>query len=230
MSFVIFSTFVFLRSYRRIIGRARRSARRASSSQQPCCSLPAGCGPGRNRPEPIRNRSEPIGACLGVHFYIRVGQPGRCVMGLVEILRGMELMTDIVQIYRNYIRAAGYEESMDSHGNIIFKEREHTYYVHVNQDDPHLLRIIDPIVFEITDNNLREVLYATNVATMRTKYAKLYVRIPDWNYVSAAVDLFLLQPEHVREVLPQAIEALQASIEIFDVALQLLSRTDASAA
>jgi predicted aspartyl protease len=129
-------------------------------------------------------------------------------------------MSGPAQLYLDYLAGEGYRPTVDSDGDVIFKDEGKTYYIEVDTNDAEYFRLVFPNFWEIESDAERErVIRAANYATMKTKVAKVYMR-SDGKDTVASIEMFLSQPEQFKAVFPRAMSALRSSVNNFVEAMK----------
>lgn len=123
-------------------------------------------------------------------------------------------MSGPAKLYADYLTQEGYRPTIDSDGDVIFKDEGKTYYFDIDTSDEGYFRLVFPSFWEIEKpDELARALVAANHATMQTKVAKVYVI--EGKNTSAAIEVFYERPEQFQPVFRRAISALKASVKNF---------------
>ncbi|MDR2144693.1 MAG: YbjN domain-containing protein [Treponema sp.] len=113
--------------------------------------------------------------------------------------------SQLQQMYVSYLTEQGYQPSIDSDGDIIFKVEGGTYYIAVDEDDLQSFRIVFPNFWEIESPSEKvQVRDVANYINRTTKVVKLWLNSREDN-VSMEVNIFIGKPEdfklHFRRII-----------------------------
>lgn len=118
-------------------------------------------------------------------------------------------------MYVSYLREEGYQPSVDSDGDVMFKAEGFTFYIIVDDEDPESFRILFANFWEIeSDEEKANVYAAANLINRTTKVAKVYVNSQETN-VSMDANIYVGEPEDFKLHFPRMIHLLLAEIVEF---------------
>jgi hypothetical protein len=118
-----------------------------------------------------------------------------------------------LDLYSNYLRSEGYVPEVDKDGDLVFKVEGGTYVLFTHEDDPEYFFILFPSFWPIESEKERSEAYvAANLATAKTKVAKVYVL---GDNVSASVELLFGDPEQFKPIFRRALSMLRGAVGMF---------------
>jgi len=122
-----------------------------------------------------------------------------CFIGIilfcVNCLSAQMTASQLQTMYTNYLREEGYQPSIDSDGDVIFKAEGRTFWIDVGETDLESFRIVYSNFWEI--ESLAEKIKAyevINYINRTTKVAKVFLNLRE-DDVSADANIFIKNPE-----------------------------------
>lgn len=126
---------------------------------------------------------------------------------------GYPAIMSVAAIYIDYLETEGFRPSLDEAGDVLFKCEGRSYYLMVDDDDPHYFRLLFPNFWGIDGAPERQrALLAASEVTAEIKVAKVYVLGDD---TQATAEMFLADPHDLRKVFERALRALQGAVRRF---------------
>jgi hypothetical protein len=112
--------------------------------------------------------------------------------------------SQLQEMYVSYLREQGYQPTIDSDGDVVFKAEGRGFYIHVYENDLGYFRIVYPEFWEIESTSERiKAFEAANYATRTTKNARVFLTSNDDTTIDACI--FIGKPEdfklHFRRML-----------------------------
>jgi len=116
----------------------------------------------------------------------------------------------LAAIYLDFLRAEGFRPDLDEAGDVLFRCEGRSYYLMVDDDDPHYFRLLFPNFWSIDGVAERQrALLAASEVTAEIKVAKVYILGDD---TQATAEMFLADPHDLRKVFDRALSALQGAV------------------
>lgn len=113
--------------------------------------------------------------------------------------------------YEELLKELGLRPQRTQSGNLSFKYEGRTFTLVLYEDDPAFFQILYSGIWKIeTPEGLRDALEACSQLTSGKKVAKVFVE-QDRSYVSASLELFLVEPAAVRPLLSRALHTLEVT-------------------
>lgn len=120
-----------------------------------------------------------------------------------------------VEGYIELLTELGFRPELTSNGNVVFKYQSLTYCLYANESDPVYFQLVCPSFWSVDSaEELQLSLYVASEISRDTKVAKAFVN-SDETHVSAAVEMFVADPEHLRPIFARALGALNWSVNEF---------------
>ncbi|NWG19495.1 MAG: ester cyclase [Chloroflexi bacterium] len=120
-----------------------------------------------------------------------------------------------VDMYLDILADLGFRPERTSAGNVVFKAEGLTYCLYANESDPVYFQLVCPNFWAIeTAEELQRALYCASEISRDTKVAKAYIN-PEETRVSAAVEMFVAELDHLRPIFTRALSALGWAISEF---------------
>ena len=117
------------------------------------------------------------------------------------------------KMYNDYLQGEGFSPSVDSDGDVMFKQEGRSYLIQIDANDEDFFRIIFPNFWKIENDAERvKVEQAAMIATSNTKVAKVF---PVRDNVWAAVELFCSPADSFKPVFVRSMSALQSAVDKF---------------
>ena len=124
-------------------------------------------------------------------------------------------MSGNTRLYSDYLTQQGYRPTVDSDGDVVFKEEGRIYYIDIDTSDNEYFRLVFPNFWEISGSDeLAKAICAANEATRSTKVAKVYVR-GDGKETSASIEMFFSNPDQFKAVFTRSMSALKTAVKHF---------------
>jgi len=120
--------------------------------------------------------------------------------------------------YMEFLEDEGMQPSLDASGAVTFASRGRSYYLIVDDDDPQYFRLLYPNFWSLDSAAERQrALLAAAEVTAGVKVAKVYVLGED---TQAAAEMFLADPQDLRQVFSRALRALQGAVRRYTDLMQ----------
>ena len=114
----------------------------------------------------------------------------------------------------SYLQGEGLMPNKDEDGDIVFKYQMKTYIIFDTSDDEQYLQIALPGIYDVTEDNLVEVLAACNSVNRGIKVAKAIIT-GDNKSVWTVYESMLDTTPIYGDIIPRALEILVAAQKSF---------------
>jgi len=122
-----------------------------------------------------------------------------CFIGIilfcVNSLSAQMTLSQLQDMYSNFLNDEGYKPSIDSDGDVVFKVEGRTFWIDVDEKDPESFRLVFSNFWEIESLAEKLKVYEVmNYINRTTKVAKVFLS-PKEDDVSMDANIFVKQPE-----------------------------------
>lgn len=118
-------------------------------------------------------------------------------------------------MYVSYLRGEGYQPSIDSDGDVMFKAEGFTLYIIVDNEDPESFRILFPNFWEIESAAEKTKAYVVaNYINRTTKVAKVYINSQE-TWVSMDANIYVEEPDDFEPHFRRMIQLLLSEVGEF---------------
>ena len=106
----------------------------------------------------------------------------------VNYLAAQMTKSQLQEMYVSYLKEQGYQPSIDSDGDVVFKAEGRNFYIDVQEKDLGYFRIVYPNFWEIESTAERlKAFEAASYATRTTKTARVYLTSDDDTSIDACI-------------------------------------------
>jgi len=135
-----------------------------------------------------------------------------CFIGIslfcVSYLNAQMSLTQLQNMYSNFLIAEGYKPSVDSDGDVVFKVDGRTFWIDVDEKDPESFRLVYSNFWEIESLAEKLKVYEVmNYINRTTKVAKVFLS-PKEDDVSMDANIFVSKPEDFKIHFPRMLDLL----------------------
>lgn len=117
--------------------------------------------------------------------------------------------------YMTYLKNEGYNPTIDSDGDILFKSEGSSYYIYVNEDDLEFFRLVYLANYELeTAREKTQFPLAIEYANKSTKVSKVTSR-DDGGRIMISTEVFLGRPDDFRYVFKRMLSSNKAALSNF---------------
>lgn len=119
------------------------------------------------------------------------------------------------EMYVSHLKELGYQPSVDSDGDIRFKEQGIMFYIDVDADDLQSFRIVLANFWKIESPEEKEKAYeAANFVNSKMKVVKTYLN-PDQNSMWMDANIYIEKPEAFKSSFRRMVNVLILGIKSF---------------
>jgi hypothetical protein len=142
-----------------------------------------------------------------------------CFFGIilfcVNCLSAQMTTSQLQAMYSNYLREEGYQPSIDSDGDVLFKAEGRTFWIDVNERDLESFRIVYSNFWEIESLAEKLKVYeVVNYINRTTKVAKVFINSRE-DDVSVDANILIKNPEDFKLHFKRMVDVLLYVIREF---------------
>ena len=126
-----------------------------------------------------------------------------------------ESEAQLQEMYVSYLKEQGYQPSVDSDGDVIFRAEGVTLYIDVDEKDLQSFRIVRANFWKIESPEEKAKAYeAANAVNRKLKVAKIYVNSKE-DRVWADANIYIAKPEDFKPHFPRMVQVLMMGASDF---------------